>query len=58
MNCIEIKKDDISYIKIKSDVKIVFLKNKKYWICEKENAITDLGNGFYRLNLAQNRRVK
>lgn len=52
MNCIEIKKDDISYIKVKNDVKIVFLKNKKYWICQKDNAIIDLGNGFVKLNLA------
>lgn len=53
MNCIEIKKDDVSYIKIKKDVKIIFLKNKSYWICDKNNAFIDLGNGFIRLNLAK-----
>ena len=57
MNCIEIKANDFDYIAKKEDVDIVVLKNGKKWVCIKNYAITDLNNGFYRLNLA-NRRVK
>ena len=57
MNCIEIKAIDFDYMAKKDDVDLVVLKNGKTWVCIKNNAITDLGNGFYRLNLA-NRRVK
>lgn len=57
MNCIEIKASDFDYIAKKNDVDLVVLKSGKTWVCIKNNAITDLGNGFYRLNLA-NRRVK
>lgn len=58
MKGIEIKSSDLDYIVKKDDVDLVILKNGKTWVCIKNNAITDLGNGFYRLNLAQNRRVK
>lgn len=55
MNCIEIKSSDFDYIAKKQDVDLVVLKNGKTWVCEKNNAITDLKNGFYRLNLAKRR---
>lgn len=58
MKCIEIKSSDFDYIVKKDDVDLVILKNGKTWVCIKNNAITDLNNGFYRLNLAQNWRVK
>ena len=53
MNCIEIKAIDFDYIAKRNDVDIVVLTNGKKWVCIKDNAITDLGNGFYQLNLAK-----
>ena len=51
MNSIKIRKEMFDYIVEKPDVDIVYLTNGKYWICKKNNSITDLNNGFYRLNL-------
>ena len=53
MNCIEIKASDFDYIAKKEDVDLVVLKSGKTWVCLKNNSITDLNNGFYRLNLAK-----
>lgn len=58
MNRIEIRASDFDYIAKKQDVDLVVLKNGRTWVCVKDDALTDLGNGFYELHLATRRAVK
>lgn len=53
MKRIEIKASDFDYLVEKEDVNLVVLKDGRTWVCQKNRALEDLGNGFYRLTLAR-----